>query len=105
MKKIIGILGVAVFAVTLFLGTNSNNTDLSDVLAMNIAKAHESEAIYIKEHVVCEFYIEGEAGTTFTKWGITFTIPVSGHILIKATAGVDCRSGGDYVCATHDCFI
>ncbi len=43
MKNIIGILGVAVLAITLFLGTNSNNTDLSDVLAINIANAEEGQ--------------------------------------------------------------
>ncbi|MBA0884776.1 hypothetical protein [Flavobacterium undicola] len=44
MKKILGILGVVVIAVTMFLGTdkiNSSSPDnnLSDVIAMNSANA------------------------------------------------------------------
>ncbi|MBG7630807.1 MAG: hypothetical protein IZT56_10270 [Bacteroidetes bacterium] len=42
MKKIIGILGVAVFAVTLFASTNVNSLkdiDLASLITMNTASA------------------------------------------------------------------
>jgi len=47
MKKLIGILGVAVIAVTMFANTNSaninKNTDLASLIAMNVANAEDED--------------------------------------------------------------
>ena len=48
MKKIIGILGVAVIAATMFFSANvmsTNDTGLASVIALNTANAEGSEAM------------------------------------------------------------
>lgn len=45
MKKLIGIVGIAVMAMAMFFSTNTNHTDnvnLSSLIAINIANAESS---------------------------------------------------------------
>ena len=45
MKKLIGILGIAVIATAMFFNTNTNhadNIDLSSLIAINMANAEDS---------------------------------------------------------------
>jgi len=48
MKKLIGISGIAVIAMTMFFNTNinhaSDNTDLSSLIAINMANAESNYA-------------------------------------------------------------
>lgn len=46
MKKIIGIIGVAVLAMTMFFSTNSvdNETGLVNLIAINTANAYQTES-------------------------------------------------------------
>ncbi len=66
MKKIIGVLGVAIIVMTLFLNVNqSKNGDLTldNITALNQAQASESDmTIYCTVHMapVC-FYYNGVA--------------------------------------------
>ena len=67
MKKIIGILGVAVIAMTLFYTNNTVNTvgkdiNLNSLLAMNTANAETSDAYHMKFFSCTFVHIDRETG-------------------------------------------
>lgn len=62
MKKIIGVLGIAVFAMVMFFNTDSLNNsnadlDLSSLMAINKANAEETEWFADEEEQECEMLV------------------------------------------------
>lgn len=109
MKKIIGFLGVAVFALAMFFNTNSNNASngnfsLSSLLTLNTANAESPDGTYwIKKHFDCTVTVTGEGGASVTIFGSTYTIPYSGSLTVTSNVGVDCDVNGPSQCTVFDC--
>ena len=77
MKKILGILGVAVFALTLFVNTiNKTKVDLSDLIVMNLAAANVDGGTEMPDRDECSSEPEESCRVTYS-WIIVNGSPLT----------------------------
>jgi len=109
MKKILGILGVAVIAVAMFFNANNltgfnNDINLTSLVNFNSANAEGTSGTYwVKKHFDCTITVTGSAGAKVTVWGQEVTIPTEGKITLSSNVGVDCDIDGPSQCTVFDC--
>lgn len=107
--------GVVAVATVMVLNVQFSNLDKDSVISLsylkNMAFAQGGEnggggldTSYKRDSNPCSITISGEMGYTGTIWGIKFTIPASGKVVIsKSGQEIDCSSGGNSTCTPRDC--
>jgi len=110
MKKIIGILGIIIIAMTMFFNSETmvafnSDTSLASLIKFNSANAEGSgsEMYWVKTHRDCIITLTGEAGARFNVYGQIVILPESGTITISSNIGVDCDINGPSQCTVFDC--
>lgn len=99
MKKIIGVLGVIVLSMTLFINStklvNGSNLNLATLISLDKANAEENDKGIKKVRSDCSITLSGKAGVSGTWLGISYTIPAAGSITLTVKdAQIDCQING-----------